>query len=93
MIRRFLAGLTIPGALFAFSGCDVDVKDSGAPPKMDVDVEEGRAPDVDVHPPDVDVGTERREVDVPVDVDVQTEKREVEVPDVDINVPDENENE
>ena len=74
-------------------GCDVDVEDSGKLPDVDVDVEPGRAPDVEVTGPDVNVGTETKTVEVPdVDVDVDTEKTEVTLPDVDIDVPEENEN-
>lgn len=89
MKRNWLNWLMAPVMVLALSACDVDVNDPGAPP--DVDVEGGRAPDVDVTPPDVDVKTEKKEVDVP-DIDVKTEKKEVDVPDVDINAPDENEN-
>ncbi|MAT14584.1 MAG: hypothetical protein CMJ46_04860 [Planctomyces sp.] len=53
----------------------------------DVDVEDpGEAPSVDVDPgeaPDVDV--------TPADVDVGTEEKTIEVPDVDVDVPEENE--
>ena len=73
---------------FGLAGCDVDVKDSGELPE--VDVREGRAPDVDVETPDVDVRTEPREVDVPTDIDVETEPREVEVPTIDVEPADEN---
>ena len=59
---------------FGFTGCDVDVEDPGQMPDVEV-VEEGRLPDVEVTPPDVDVGTE---------------KKEITVPDVDIDIPDEN---
>jgi hypothetical protein len=89
MRRMILA--CIPLAAMALAGCDVDVNDPGAPPQ--VNVEGGRAPDVDVTPPDVDVYTEEREVTVPdVDVNVDRERTRVQVPNVDINVPDENEN-
>ena len=61
---------------------------------VDADAEPGRAPDVDVHGPDVDVTTEEKTVDVPdVDVDVKTEEKTIDVPKVDVDVPEENENE
>jgi hypothetical protein len=73
----------------AFVGCDVDVKDEGALPK--VDVEGGRMPDVDATGPDVDVKSKKETVTVPdVDVDVGTEEKEVTVPDIDVDIPDEN---
>ena len=73
-------------------GCDVDVKDEGKLPDVDVQVEPGRAPDVEVRGPDVDVHTEEREVTVP-DVDVDTKKETITVPDVDVTLPKENDNE
>lgn len=58
------------------AGCDVDVEDKGELPE--VNVEGGRAPDVDVTPPDIDVETGTREVEVPT-------------VDLDVDVPEENE--
>lgn len=75
---------------FTFAGCDVDVKDEGKMPE--VEVKEGEMPDVDVRGPDVDVEMEEEEVSVP-DVDVKMEKEKVTVPDVDIDLPEENDNE
>lgn len=79
-------------AAIGFAGCDVDVEDEGKMPDVDMQVEEGRAPDLDVTGPDVDVHTEERQVEVP-DIDVTTEEKTVEVPDVDVTIPDENDNE
>jgi hypothetical protein len=78
-----------PAMVFALSACDVDVNDPGAVP--DVDVEGGRAPDIDVTPPDVDIKSQEKEIDVPTDVDIKTEPRTIKVPDVDITPADENE--
>lgn len=89
MKLRNLLLTSVPLAVFSFAGCDVDVNDPGKAPE--VHVEPGRAPDVEVRTPDVDVHTEKHEVTVP-DVDVHTEKKEVEVPDVDVRVPQENDN-
>ncbi len=90
MNLRNLSLAIIPLAAFSLVGCDVDVKDPGEAPE--VNVEGGRAPDVDVRTPDVDVTTEEREVDVPnVDVDVSSERTKVQLPNVDIDVPSENE--
>lgn len=78
----------------ALLGCDVDVKDEGELPDVDMQVEPGRAPDVEVRGPDVDVHAEEREITVPdVDVDVDTKKEPITVPDVDVTIPQENENE
>lgn len=79
-----------PLLALGLAGCDADVKDPGKLPSADVDVEPGRAPDVDVQTPDVDVHTEEKTVDVPdVDVDVNSEKKKVNVPDVDVDIPEE----
>lgn len=82
-------------AAFAFVGlgCDVDVKDQGTLPDVDVDATPGEAPNVDVHGPDVDVSSTEKEVTVPdVDVDVTPKEKTVTVPDVNVDVPAENEN-
>lgn len=86
LMSVIFSGLFVIGLV----GCDVDVKDEGKLP--DVDVKGGEMPDVDVETPDVDVHAEEKEVTVP-DVDVETEKTEVTVPDVDVTLPDENDNE
>ncbi|MBL9081427.1 MAG: hypothetical protein JNL96_04495 [Planctomycetaceae bacterium] len=69
-------------------GCDVDVKDPGKAPE--VHVTPGRAPDVDVRGPDVDINSKQKEVTVP-DVDIKTEKKTITVPDIDVKIPKENE--
>lgn len=62
----------IAGAMaIMVSACDVDLKDKGKVPE--VDVKEGRMPDVDVRGPDVDVGSEKKTITVP-DVDVRVPK-------------------
>ena len=55
MRRISVIGTTVllTGALGMLSACDVDVEDKGELPE--VNVEPGRAPDVDVRGPDVDV--------------------------------------
>ena len=58
-------------------GCDVDVKEEGRAPDVDVAVDPGKLPEVDARGPDVDVGTEKKEITVPdVDVDVPSENEE-----------------
>lgn len=106
-MKRTLLG-TSAAALLALAavGCDVDVKDKGALPDVDVDVKEGRMPDVDVRGPDVDVKTKDATVKVPdvdvkskevtvkvPDVDVKSKDVTVKVPDVNVRIPKENENE
>ena len=62
-----LAMLFVGASFLMFSGCDVDVKDKG------------KAPDIDVRTPDVDISTKKKEVTVPdVKVDIPQEN-EVEV--------------
>ncbi|QDU82388.1 hypothetical protein Pla110_41430 [Polystyrenella longa] len=76
--KKSLFGLLIlPGALL-MTGCDVDVRDEGELPDIDVEATEGRMPDVDVRGPDVDVGTKEKTITVP---------------DIDVDIPEENENE
>ena len=86
-----LSAATCAAVLLA--GCDVDVKDPGRAPSVDVDVREGRAPDVEIRTPKVDIHTETKEVDVPTDVDIKTEKRTINVPDIDVTIPKEKDNE
>jgi hypothetical protein len=76
MMSKICLGCSLLVACFALTGCDVDVKDDGELPKVDVDP--GRAPDVDIHGPDVNVGTEEKTITVP---------------DIDVDVPEEEENE
>jgi hypothetical protein len=83
---------TMAAAILALAGgCDIDVKDEGELPN--VEVEGGRAPDVDMRGPDIDVHQEQKDIEVPTDIDVKTEKRTITVPDVDVTIPKENENE
>lgn len=89
MLIRQWSWMLAPIVGFAFVGCDVDVKDPGKVPEINVETEEGRMPDVDVRGPEVDVKTREKEVTVP-DIDVKTEKARVTVPDVDVDLPKEN---
>ena len=75
----------------AAGGCDVDVKDKGELPDVNVDVKAGRLPDVDVRGPDVDLKTKETTVKVP-DIDVKSKDVTVKVPDVDVRIPKENDN-
>lgn len=65
--RGWLAAIMI-GAVAA--GCTADVEDPGEAPE--VNIEEGRAPEIDVDPADVDISTDTQTVRVPdVDIDAQ----------------------
>ena len=81
---RSLSALLIVASAFGF-GCDVDQTEEGELPE--VDVKEGNMPEYDVDGPEVEVKTEKKQVEVP-DVDVDMEKKTVEVPDIDVNTPD-----
>ena len=74
--KQCLACSLLVGCLGFIAGCDVDVKDDGELPKVDVDP--GRAPEVDVRGPDINV---------------ETEEKTITVPDIDVDVPEEHENE
>jgi len=58
-------------AAFALSACSANVEEEGELPEMDVDVsgDAGALPEIDVDTADIDVGTEKKVVEVP-DVDV-----------------------
>jgi hypothetical protein len=86
--------LTSAGALClsaTLMACDIDVKDPGRAPE--IEVKDGRMPDIDVRTPDVNVDMKEKQIQVPTDVDVKTETKTIEVPDVDVDIPEENENE
>jgi hypothetical protein len=83
-----LATVTLASAgLFVLAGCDVDQTQEGRLPDVDVDVAEGQLPEYDVDGPDIDVGTREEQVEVPTGIDVETEERTIEVPDVDVDLP------
>ena len=87
---------TLPAAMLAVTGCDVDKVEDGEMPSADMSYEagqmpeyevrqtqEGRLPDVDV---DVDTGKlPTYEIETP-DVEVGTKEVGVDVPDVDVDV-------
>jgi hypothetical protein len=63
--------LMLAGAgLFALGACDVDQTKNAQLPDVDVNVTGGQAPEFNVTPPEVSVGTENKTVQVP-DVDVK----------------------
>jgi hypothetical protein len=67
----------------AMSSCDVRKTQEGKMPKVEV-TEKGQMPKYDVDAPEVDVTTEKKEVQVPK---VTTETKEIEVPKVTITPP------
>jgi hypothetical protein len=52
------------------TGCRVRQTEEGELPDVDVSTEGGKLPEYDVDAADVDVKTEKREIEVPTDVDV-----------------------
>lgn len=52
------------------TGCRVRQTEEGELPDVDVSAEGGKLPEYDVDAADVDVKTEKREIEVPTDVDV-----------------------
>ncbi len=68
------------------TGCRVEKEQAGELPDVDVDVDAGKLPEYEVEGPDVEIGSEKKEVTVP-DVDVSTEEKTIEVPTIDIEPP------
>jgi len=64
---------------FLLSACDVDAEDERKLPEVNVDVEKGRMPDVEVRGPDVEVS--EKKIDIPDSVTVPT---------IDVKTPKEN---
>jgi len=76
IITSLIAPLAIGPMILGLAACDVDqTKEAELP---EVEVKGGQAPEFDVETADVDVGTE---------------KKEIEVPDVDVKMPDDAEGE
>jgi hypothetical protein len=68
-MKKMMAVMAISAA-FAVSACDVDVKDEGKLPSVDINTTEGRMPDVEVTTPEIEVQEKNVTVAVP-DVDVK----------------------
>ena len=93
-IGVYLAGLTVLAAMFA---CDVDVKEEGKLPDVDVESKGGQLPKYEVEKtqegklPDVDVDAQpgtMPNIDVQTpDVDVDMKEKTIKVPDIDVNTP------
>jgi hypothetical protein len=99
---RYTTILLCATALLLIGGCDVDVEDKGKLPDVDVKGDAGQLPKYDVEKtqegrlPDVDVDAEpgrMPKVDVQgPDVDVGTKPVTVPVPDVNVDMPNEQDN-
>ena len=62
------------------SACEVEKKEEGRMPK--VEVTDGNLPKYDVKTPDVELTTKKQDVTVPTDIDVKTEKKQIDVPNI-----------
>lgn len=80
--------LALSGAigLFGITACETEQVQEGRAPDVDVDIDPGRWPQYKTDWADVDVGTREKTVTVPV-VKVVEETRQVSVPYIDINPP------
>jgi hypothetical protein len=68
---------------YALGLFNVDTQGDLKAPDVDVAVEGGEVPDVQVEGADIDVGTETETVKVP-EIDVKTSEEQIKLPDVDI---------
>jgi hypothetical protein len=77
-MRRHLLVPAFAGIVLSLSACDVEKTDEGEMPE--VDVKGGDLPNYDVDAADVDVGTEKKTVEVPTigvdEPDARAEKTE-----------------
>lgn len=62
------------------TACEVEKKEEGRMPK--VEVSDGNLPRYDVKTPSVDLTTKKQDVTVPTDVEVKTEKKQIDVPNI-----------
>ncbi|MEH6389922.1 MULTISPECIES: hypothetical protein [Pseudomonas] len=70
IIKRIgMAPVALLFAALSLSACDVEQTEEGSLPDVDVEAEGGNMPEYDVDAADVDVGTREKTVTVP-DVDV-----------------------
>lgn len=69
--KQWMSFILLLALLTVFAtGCRVRQTEEGEMPDVDVSAEGGKLPEYDVDAADVDVKTEKREVEVPTDVDV-----------------------
>lgn len=78
LISKLFACMLVLMLVIGTTGCRVNQTEEGEMPDVDVKVEDGKLPEYDVDA---------------ADVDVKTEKKTIEVPDVDVNMPEEQQNE
>ncbi len=77
MTRKILALFAAVFLTLGFAACQVEQTEEGEMPE--VDVEGGELPEYDVDAPDVEVGTETKEIEVPT-VDVEPPEEDEEEP-------------
>ncbi|UAW96854.1 hypothetical protein KEM63_08320 [Halopseudomonas nanhaiensis] len=75
-LKKWIAPAAIVLGALSIAACDVEQTEEGSMPEVDVSAEGGNMPEYDVETADVDVGTK---------------EKTVEVPDVDVTMPDEQE--
>ena len=69
--KQWMSFILLLALLTVFAtGCRVRQTEEGEMPDVDVSAEGGKLPEYDVDAADVDVKTEKREIEVPTDVDV-----------------------
>ena len=69
--KQWMSFILLLALLTVFAtGCRVRQTEEGELPDVDVSAEGGKLPEYDVDAADVDVKTEKREIEVPTDVDV-----------------------
>lgn len=88
-LKRPLLLLPLALLLIVSTGCRVEKEQTGEEPDVDVNVDPGQLPEYEVEGPEVDVGTEQKEITVP-DVEVTQEEKTITAPDVDIQPPTDN---
>lgn len=62
--------LPFAASLLFMASCDVTKEEAGEAPDIDVQVDGGELPEYNVEGPEVDVGTEEKEITVP-DIDIE----------------------
>lgn len=88
-MKKLIIALTAFGMLGLYS-CDIEQKESGEMPTIDIDVETeaGSLPEYDVDWVNIDVGTTTKTITIPT-VEIVMEEREVEVPFINAKWPSE----
>jgi hypothetical protein len=71
-------------------GCEVEQTEEGEMPEVDVEATEGEMPEYDMDTAEVDVESETETIKTP---EVGLQEEQVQVPDVDVEMPDEGDDE